>query len=146
LARGGLPNFDPRTNELQNVCHYDSDDREGVIGEHRGEREREAQRAEEIVRCEVEAFWRWFENLDPVPTIVELRDRAERICRHELARTLGSLRRLDEGERKSIESMAEAIMNKLLHPPISRLKRIKDAEAGDLLAARRLFGLDDEND
>ena len=30
--------------------------------------------------------------------------------------------------------------------PISRLKRIKDAEAGDLLAARRLFGLDDEND
>ncbi len=143
----GVPrNFDPRINDLQNVYLYDIDDLRGVSGENRGEREREAQRAEEIVRFEVEAFWRWFENLDAVPTIVELRDRAEAICRRELDRTLGSLRRLDEGERKSIEAMAEAIMNKLLHQPISRLKRVKDPEGGDLLAARRLFGLDDEDD
>jgi glutamyl-tRNA reductase len=42
--------------------------------------------------------------------------------------------------------MAEAIMKKLLHRPISRLKRVKDPEGDDLLAARRLFGLDDEDD
>jgi glutamyl-tRNA reductase len=143
----GVPrNFDPRINDLQNVYVYDIDDLRGVSGENRGEREREAQRAEEIVRFEVEAFWRWFENLDAVPTIVDLRDRAERICRRELDRTLGSLRRLDEGERRAIEAMAEAIMKKLLHRPISRLKRVKDPEGDDLLAARRLFGLDDEDD
>jgi glutamyl-tRNA reductase len=143
----GVPrNFDPRINDLQNVYLYDIDDLEGVIGENRGEREREAQRAEEIVQSEVESFWRWFENLDTVPTIVELRGRAERICRRELERTLGSLRDLGEVERKSIEAMAEAIMNKLLHEPISRLKRVKSPEAGDLLAARRLFGLDDDDD
>src|SRR5439155_6048327 len=38
----GVPrNFDPRINDLQNVYLYDIDDLRGVIGENRGERERE---------------------------------------------------------------------------------------------------------
>jgi glutamyl-tRNA reductase len=143
----GVPrNFDPKINDLRNVYLYDIDDLEAVVGENLGEREREAKRAEEIVHSEVEIFWRWFENLDAVPTIVELRGRADRICRRELDRTLGSLRGLGDDERKSIEAMAEAIVNKLLHPPIARLKRLKDPQAGDLLAARRLFGLDEGDD
>jgi len=142
----GVPrNFDPRINDLRNVYLYDIDDLENVIGENRDERDREAVRAEEIVRSEVESFWRWFQNLDVVPTIVGLRDKAERIRRRELERTLGSLKNLADGDRKSIEAMAEAIVNKLLHEPIARLKRVENPESEEVLAARRLFGLDEDD-
>jgi glutamyl-tRNA reductase len=141
----GVPrNFDPRINHLRNVYLYDIDDLGGVIGENRDERQREARRAEEIVQGEVESFWQWFQNLEVVPTIVDLRDKAQRICRHELERTLGSLKSLGDDERKSIAAMAEAIVNKLLHEPIARLKRVDSAEADEVIAARRLFGLDDD--
>ena len=40
--------------------------------------------------------------------------------------------------------MAEAIVNKLLHEPITRLKRVERADDEEVLAARRLFGLDDD--
>jgi len=142
----GVPrNFDPRINGLRSAYLYDIDDLDGVAGENREEREREALRAEEIVHSEVEGFWRWFENLDVVPTIVSLRDRAREISRRELARTLGGMPNLGEGERRSIEAMAEAIVQKLLHQPIARLKRVSGPEADDVLAARRLFGLDDDD-
>jgi glutamyl-tRNA reductase len=142
----GVPrNFDPRINDLRNVYLYDIDDLESVIGENREERGREAALAEEIVSAEVESFWRWFENLEVVPTIVGLRDKAERICRRELERTLGSLKHLGDEERKSIEAMAEAIVNKLLHDPIARLKRVQRSDDEAVLVARRLFGLDDDD-
>lgn len=141
----GVPrNFDPRINDLRNVYLYDIDDLEGVIGENREQRGREAERAEEIVKSEVETFWRWFQNLDAVPTIVRLRGRAESICRHELERTLGSMPSLRDEDRRAIESMAQSIVNKILHEPISRLRRADDPKADDLIVARRLFGLDDD--
>jgi len=145
----GVPrNFDPRINDLQNVYLYDIDDLESVSGENREERQREALRAESIVRGEVDAFWRWFQNLDVVPTIVRLRGKAEHIYKRELERTLGTLgamRPVGDEERKAIEAMAQAIVNKLLHEPITQLKRAPDPTAGDVLAARRLFGLDDDD-
>ena len=145
----GVPrNFDPRINDLENVYLYDIDDLESVSGENRDQREREALRAENIVQAEVELFWRWFQNLDVVPTIVRLRGKAEHIYKRELERTLGtlgSMRPLGDDEKKAIEAMAQAIVNKLLHEPITHLKRAPDPTAEDVLAARRLFGLDDDD-
>jgi glutamyl-tRNA reductase len=142
----GVPrNFDPHINDLRNVYLYDIDDLQSVIGENREERGREAARAEEIVSEEIESFWRWFENLDVVPTIVGLRDKAARICRRELDRTFGALKHLGDDERKSIEAMAEAIVNKLLHEPIARLKRVQRPDDESVMLARRLFGLDDDD-
>jgi len=141
----GVPrNFDPRINDLRNVYLYDIDDLGGVIGENQNERRREALRAEQIVHGEVESFWQWFQNLEVVPTIVDLREKAQRILRHELERTFGSLHRLGDEERKSIAAMAEAIVNKLLHEPIAQLKRVDRADADEVVAARRLFGLDED--
>ncbi|MGH7897146.1 MAG: glutamyl-tRNA reductase [Candidatus Binatia bacterium] len=142
----GVPrNFDPRINDLENVYLYDIDDLEGVTRDHRGEREREALRAEAIVESEVEAFWKWFRNLDVVPTIVGLRERADAIRRRELERTLGAISKLGAEERRSIEAMTEAIVNKLLHEPISRLKQVEGADSEEVAAARRLFGLDEKD-
>jgi glutamyl-tRNA reductase len=136
-------NFDPRINTLDNVYVYDIDDLAKVTEDNLGERAREAEKAEHIVTEEVESFWRWLGHLEVVPTIVALRDKIESIRLAELQKTLNALKDLSPREREALDAMTTAIVNKILHAPISRLKQ-RDArvEAFYIEAARRLFGLD----
>jgi glutamyl-tRNA reductase len=137
-------NFDAKINEIDNSYLYDIDDLTAVVEENLGERRRDAVHGEVIVEEEVERFWRWFEKLDIVPTIVELRDRAERMRSEEVARTLAKMPSLDDEERERIEQMTRAIVNKLLHHPTCVLKEGRRAAEEFVLleAARDLFGLE----
>lgn len=141
-------NFDPRLNELANVYLYDVDDLEGVIEVNLEERAREAEKAERLVDVEVEGFCRWIGSLNAVPTIVALRRRVEAIRRAELDKTLASLRHLTERERDALEAMTSAMVNKILHTPIRKLKEGGDEEdeAFYIDAVLRLFALDDDED
>lgn len=142
--------IDPAINVLDGVYVYDVDDLESVIADNRGARASEAAKAEGIVEAEVDTFWRWFGSLDVVPTIVALRARAEHIRQREVARHLGALGPLDGRQREALEHVTSAIVNKLLHGPVSALKR-HQADSGESFyveAARRLFRLgapDDED-
>ncbi|MDY0340233.1 MAG: hypothetical protein RBS17_03365, partial [Coriobacteriia bacterium] len=55
---------------------------------------------------------------------------------------------LSEKERKTVEAMTCAIVNKLLHGPTARLKKLSVGKDGYLYvdAARVLYGLDDSED
>lgn len=136
-------NFDPTINEVDNAYLYDIDDLGSMVEENLGERKREAIRGEAIVEEEVDRFWQWFEKLDVVPTIVELRDHAEAVRSDEVARTLDRLGPLDDADRQKIEQMTRSIVNKLLHQPTSALKQKRDADEEFVLlgAIRELFGL-----
>jgi glutamyl-tRNA reductase len=136
-------NFDPRINAIDNVYLYDVDDLGAVADENRDGRSREAEKAEHIVSEEVESFWRWLGHLEVVPTIVALREKMEAIRRGELQKTLNALKDLGPREREALASMSEAIVNKILHTPITRLKqRDRRSEAFYIDAARRLFDID----
>ena len=139
-------NFDPGINEIDNAYLYDIDDLTAVVEENLGERRRESVHGEAIVEEEVDRFWRWFEKLDVVPTLVELRDWAERLRCEELDRTLPKLVELNEGSRERIDQMTRALVNKLLHHPTSLLKQGRSAreEAVLLATLRELFGLEEE--
>jgi glutamyl-tRNA reductase len=140
-------NFDPRINELDNVYLYDVDDLGEVAEDNRDERAREAEKAEAIVALEVESFWRWLEHLEVVPTIVALRDKVEGIRRSELQKTLNSLKDLSPREREALDLMTTAIVNKILHAPITRLKqRDHRTEVFYIDATRRLFDLEAADD
>jgi glutamyl-tRNA reductase len=130
--------IDPEVNGLADVYLFDIDDLEGVVAENRGARAREAEKAELIVEAEVDAFWRWFTRPDVVPTIVALRERFETIREREIARTLPALGSIDPRQREVVDRLTRTIVNKLLHAPLSVLRR----EAFDIDAARRLFRLD----
>jgi glutamyl-tRNA reductase len=56
------------------------------------------------------------------------------------------LGRLDDGERRAVESITAQIVNKLLHLPTVRLKQAAAAADGGVYAeaVRHLFGLEDE--
>jgi glutamyl-tRNA reductase len=136
-------NFDPGINAIDNVYLYDVDDLGRVADENRDERGREAEKAEHIVSEEVESFWRWLGHLEAVPTIVALREKMEAIRRAELEKTLNALKDLGPREREALELMTAAIVNKILHTPITRLKqRDRRAESFYIDAARRLFDIE----
>jgi glutamyl-tRNA reductase len=139
--------FDSRINDLENVYLYDIDDLGGVAELNRDERGREAEKAEEIVEEEVETFGKWLAGLDAVPTIVALRQKIEAIRKAELEKTLTTLRELTPRERESLEAMTEAIVNKILHGPLTHLKQHdRQREAFYLAAARQLFDIEEPED
>ncbi|MFI5394517.1 MAG: glutamyl-tRNA reductase [Candidatus Binatia bacterium] len=140
-------NFDPDINDIDNVYLYDIDDLGGVAQVNRGERTHEAEKAEAIVEAEVDAFWKWLRSLDAVPTIVALRDKMEAIRKRELEKTLPTLRDLSPREREAVEAMTAAIVNKILHAPVTHLKQHdREHEAFYVAAARLLFDVEEPDD
>jgi glutamyl-tRNA reductase len=140
-------NFEAGIHDLDGAYLYDIDDLAAVVEDNLDERRREAVRAEAIVETEVEQFWQWFERLDVVPTIVELREYADSIRRGEVDKALSKMNSLSDDDRDRIHQMTRAIVNKLLHHPTQVLKgEGSTVEESRLLAAvRRLFGLGDES-
>jgi glutamyl-tRNA reductase len=136
--------IDPEVNSIENVFLYDIDDLEHVIAANRREREREALVAEEIVWREARQFDLWLEAQDAVPTIVALRQRAERIRQEELEKALAKLGSLDDRQRRAIDALTSGIVNKLLHTPTVNLKRStgQGRLRDDVRLVRHLFDLD----
>ena len=88
-------------------------------------------------------YMSWLSTLHVAPLIRELRDGAERIRRHEVARALKGMD-LSEGEAGAVEMMSHALVNKLLHGPIQEMKAL--AEKGSPVESaevrRRLLELE----
>jgi len=123
-------NVDPRCAELADVFAYDMDDLNRVVHSTKGQRAEAALRAEAIVEAEVMAFAAERETRAALPVLAALRRHAEIIARVEAERTLAAVGgNLDDRGRKSVEAMARAIVNKLLHVPTARLKEA--ASSGD---------------
>ena len=142
----GVPrNADPAIDQIDNLYRYDLDDLGSVANENAEQRAREAERAMAIVVEEQQRFDGWFAALRAVPTIRHLRDRVEAIRSRELDRTLARLE-LGDTEQVAVEALTRSIVNKILHAPVSRLKREAEREEGMayLEVARVLFELDDE--
>lgn len=141
---------DPRVNDLPNVYLYDVDDLQGVVDANKKEREKEAEKAEQIVAEEVEGFLGWLRTLEVTPTIRALRERFDGIRKGEMEKTLKSFGgELTDKQRRSLEAMGQAIVNKILHEPTVYLKRLADEPELEFSvdAVRRLFGLpEDENE
>jgi glutamyl-tRNA reductase len=135
---------DPRVESMDNVFLFDIDDLEQVATQNIAARKREADLAERIIEEEVSAFDAWHKSLDLTPTIVALRERVRGVIMAELGRTLPRLSSLSDAEKRILEAMSEAMANKLLHKPLTELKKSREAPDGAALVSsvRRLFDLD----
>ena len=141
-------NIDPEVDKVDNVYLYDIDDLQSKVDVNAEGRAREAEKAEEIVTQEVETYLQWERALDAVPTIVDLREKVEDIRKRELEKTFSSLNGINDDQRRAVEAMSQAIVNKLLHAPLVVLKQAASESNtnGDstIAIARRLFNLDRE--
>ena len=93
--------------------------------------------ARAIIDAECRGFESWLAGRSAVPTIRDLRLRADRILDQELGR-------LPENEREAARVFGHRLLRKLLHHPVSRL-RDRAATRGEAYVemARDLFDLDD---
>jgi glutamyl-tRNA reductase len=134
----------PEVGSMKRVRVLDVDDIQRFVVENAAARAEEARKAEGLVAEEVARFMRERAVRDGVPVLSRLRQRADAIARAEVERTLSSLgEALSDKQRKSVEAMARAIINKLLHEPTARLRAMGTAPEDPLLAhaVAELFGL-----
>ncbi len=139
--------LDPEINKLDNVFLYDIDDLNNVVEMNREQRDKEAVKARRIVEEESLKFNRWINSQELTPTIKELRQTVDAICRAELARTLPRLNGISKKEQKSIERMASAIAGKIIHNPMQYLKADHPCvDQGERITqVRSLFKLHEES-
>jgi len=140
--------IDPLANKLDGIYLYDVDDLQGVVQANLKEREKEAAKAEKIIDGEILQFQKWMSTLEVKPTIVALRRQLDEVRKFELEKTLANLNDLDKKQRKAVEAMTNAIVNKILHHPTNILKQSQNGSDGDLYidAVRTLFDLPDNSD
>jgi glutamyl-tRNA reductase len=134
---------EPGVDALDGVYRYDIDDLRQVVDANLRERAREAQRAEALVEREVGKFLLRQGDVEVIPTIVSLRGRLEEIRLGEVRKTLARLPEASPETRAAIEALSSAIVNKILHAPITKLRESSRAGTGRswLDLVHELFGL-----
>ncbi len=134
---------DPEINKVNNIFLYDIDDLRNVVDANMRQRQKEAQSAEDIVRQEVESFIRHSQTLDVAPTIVRLREHWEKVRLDELAKNRKRFGDLSREQEIALENLTQSLLNKMLHGPISELKRVSSqpADGTELDVIKRMFGL-----
>jgi glutamyl-tRNA reductase len=120
--------------ELDDVFLYSVDDLGKIVQEGLDTRHAAVAQAEAIINANVHAFMHWLENRELVPTIRALRDRAERMRRHELERAARMLAKGDDPE-KVLEQLSHSLTNKFLHAPTHALNSAEARDRDVLVAA-----------
>jgi glutamyl-tRNA reductase len=136
---------EPEVGRIENVYLYDVDALQRLVADHLAGRAQEAEAAERIVGEEVERFFAAERSLGVVPTIKALRERFLKVAQAEAARSLAKLDGGAADPRRELQALSEAIVNKLLHGPLTALKREADSEQL-IAAARTLFDLQEAVD
>jgi glutamyl-tRNA reductase len=139
-------NVEPSVGKIENVYLYNIDDLKKVADENIQDREKEARKAETIVKEEVVQFTNWYRSLEVIPTLTALRTKFEEIRKKELEKTFSLHPHLSDKEKRSLEALTQAIINKILHPPMTLLKQPNEEAMADLYvdALRTLFDLSEE--
>jgi glutamyl-tRNA reductase len=134
---------EPEAAKLNNVYVYDLDSLNEALAENLAERARAAQGAESLIQREVASFLSWKQGLVAVPTIRDLREHFVRAARSQEADLLAALPSLDERGRAQVRAAMDTLVNRLLHAPLTALRRAgAEGNGVELLSAtRRLFEL-----
>ncbi len=139
--------IDVQDGEIPGVRVYDIDSLQEYLSRSLTQRAMQMPEAEAILAEEGATFLKYLASLDLVPVVKAMRAQAETIRLTEMEKTLRRLPKLAPAERQYVETLVdaltEALVNKLLHAPITRLR----SEAGSPHSAqftyvtRSLFNL-----
>lgn len=138
------PDVEYQVKQLNNVFLYDIDELTKVGESNHKQRQNEIQRAMQIVDDEVARFTSYWQELEVKPVISALVKKAEEIRQAKLGMTLKKLPKLSDEERAHIEAMTKAIVQKILHEPIQRLKSNNHQKEEYIRIINELFCLDEK--
>ena len=116
--------------QIPNVAAYNVDDLKAVVAKNTAMRQREMVEAENLLREESGSFIGWRESLSAIPTINQLQERANFYREEELAKAKRKLSNanLSKKELEAVERLSRGIVNKLLHGPMSHLRKSESIE------------------
>jgi len=139
-------NVEPEVNEIENVYLYDIDDLKGVVAVNLEQRRSEAIKAERIVDEETMRFGHWLRTLEVVPTIIDLKEKAEKIRNMEMQKSLVHLGAFLPEQLQAVETLTLSITEKILNDPILLLNRKAERPTKDVFLdlTRTLFNLDQD--
>ncbi len=143
----GLPrDVEPAAGELEQVFLYNIDDLQSIVRENLARRQAQVDRAELMVREEVDGFMRWLRSRGAIPTVVALRRHFERTRQQELERLAPKLASLSPAAKSRVDEITRLLVEKLLSSPTEQLKAApnENAVAADADTLNRLFGLDED--
>ncbi len=126
--------------QVPGVTLYDVDSLQAVCADNRRQRAAEIGHAQAVVDAATMRFMAWWQTRAVAPTIQALRAHAETIRDAELARTLAKLAHLPPSDQAAVQYLAEALVNKLLHQPITVLKSASEG-ANMAQVVQEIFGL-----
>lgn len=135
--------IDPRVNEIDNTFVYDIDDLKNVADVNRKEREKEADKAEEIVLAEAESFWHKLKTHEIHPTIREIQSKIEELRRNEIERSMKKLGPLTDEQKQALEQLTSSLTNKILQSSFAELRHLTHEPDGleKIELIRKLFKL-----
>ncbi len=138
--------IDPRIEDISDIYLYDIDDLKNVSDENIKTRKESLHKAQEIILEVEKSFEAWLNGLKAVPAIIDLKKRFETIKEIELEKALDKLEGISEEDRYVIELMASRIIGKILHNPLTNLKKESSTSMGALYvdSIKRLFELEKE--
>lgn len=138
--------IEPSLSSIDGVQVYDIDDLQQVVDSNYLERKKAAHKAESIIAEELQKFNEWMSSLSVVPVVSALKAKGDLIKRQEIQKVFNRLD-LNERERKVISTMANNIVNQLLHHPVVSLKEMACSNQGHLYAevTNKLFDLQIES-
>ena len=113
---------DPAMNNVDGCFVYDMDDLQQVASQNLASRSREAEAAEGIVSREVERYHDRLGELDGVPTIRALQERAEALRVAEMERSAAKLVDLTPAQREAVEALTKSLTAKMLHAPMTAIR------------------------
>lgn len=140
--------IDPKINRIPGVYLYDIDDLRVVQGENLNSRKENLKKAEEIVLKVEKGFMDWMESLKVFPVIIDIKRKFEKIKETEVEKALRKLEGGTGEQKEIIESLANSIIGKIFHDPITNLKKRTSGYEAALYSevTRKLFELDPVND
>jgi glutamyl-tRNA reductase len=116
--------IDPEINSIDNMFVYDIDDLQQVAEANLRERQKEADRAEQIIDEEVIKMMHRLKTHEVRPTIVSLQEQLESVRVAEIERFRAKLGPLTPEQEQTIDSLTRSMINKIAHPPIAQMKQL----------------------
>jgi glutamyl-tRNA reductase len=136
---------EPEAGELENVFVYNIDSLQEAVEEALRGRESQVPRVRSICEEAAREFWAWAASLDLVPTMLQLREKAEAIRQREYEQALRDMGQLNAKQQKQLHLLTKRLVQGIIDEPLSQLRsRACDGDGlAYLTVLRELFGLED---
>ncbi len=140
--------INPLTSNLDNVFYNDIDSLKMVVDHNIKRRENEIPVIENMIMEEMVEFFSWYNSLDVIPAIKNLRGFFESIKEDELNKIKN---KVSEEDYIRIEEMTKRLIGRLLHNPTAKLRQLAEngnnyeQTAHSIMLIKEIFNLNSED-